>query len=317
MRAARLCALCGLLALPMAGQESAFPFWKPDPARWKLALLTPLGGWATEGPSEIRLKLEDPSDPRSPRDLALDYWEAWQKEREARARALRLRVEELLGDEPEALWQAEVEDADGWRGDSDAEEEADPSADLALLAKRLKAERQAKEELNAAEASRHRTLKVWCNGEALEWQVELNRPEAFEIHVVQGENRLEILEPRTGLREVRSWWCGERSPRLRVVARELGVRWASWNLEVMEPGGTLASGLRDFQKSHPASGTYSLRWDAGAASRWWSPEDAHPRVVEVDVILDGGTNRERRWRFESLVLPGTGAVLIGSFDVED
>ena len=73
---------------------------------------------------------------------------------------------------------------------------------------------------------------------------------------------------------------------------------------------------RHFQKSHPAPGTYTIRWDAGAASRWWSDEDAAPRIVQVDVVLEGGTDRERRWRFETLVLPGTGPVTIGSFDVE-
>jgi hypothetical protein len=39
--------------------------------------------------------------------------------------------------------------------------------------------------------------------------------------------------------------------------------------------------------------------------------------MQVDIILDGGTDRERRWRFESLVMPGSGSVVLGSFDVDD
>jgi len=316
MRAGLLCALCGIGTLPMMAQEPSSYFWKPDPQKWRLELLTPLGGWSREGVSEIRVQLMDPTEVRPAKELSLDYWERWQKEREARARAIRQRVEELLAGEPEARWQPETIGGEGWSKDPD-EEEAAPTEDLSLLAKRLKAERQAREELRAVEEARRQNLKVWFNGEALVWPLELNRQESFEIRTVQGENRLEILEPESGLREVRTWWCESRAPRLRVIAREPGARWTSSNLEVLEPGGKLASGVQDFEKSHPASGTYTLRWNAGAFSRWWSPEDAQPRTVEVNVILDGGTDRERRWRFESLVLPGTGAVLIGSFDVED
>lgn len=312
MRAALLCALFGIL--PLLGQDPSYPFWKPDPKRWRLEILTPLGGWSSAGPSEIQLRLADSSDPRPPRDHALDYWEAWQKEREARTRALRLRTQELLADIPEAQWQPEA-------GEEQPEEEetpeASPSVDLSILVLRLRAERQAREELDQAEALRRPTLKAWFNGVAMDWQLPLNRFESFSITTVQGENRLELLEPLTGQRLVRTWWCEGRNPRLRVVARELGIRWSSWNLEVLEPGGKRAAGLQDFEKSHPPPGTYTLRWDAGAPSEWWSPEDACPRIVQVDVILDGGTDRERRWRFEPLVIPGTGPVVIGSFDVED
>jgi hypothetical protein len=312
MRAALLCALFGIL--PLSGQDPFYPFWKPDPKRWRLEVLTPLGGWSSAGPSEIQLRLVDSSDPRPPRDPALEYWEAWQREREARTRALRLRTQELLADTPEAQWQPEA-------GEEQMEEEegleASTTSNLSILLLRLRAERQAEEELDRAEDMRRPSLKVWCNGEAMDWRLSLNRLESFSITPVQGENRIELLEPVTGQRLVRTWWCEGRNPRLRVVARELDTRWSSWNLEVLEPGGKRAAGLQDFEKSHPASGTYTLRWDAGEPSEWWSPEDARPRIVQVDVILDGGKDRERRWRFEPLVLPGTGPVVIGSFDVED
>lgn len=171
--------------------------------------------------------------------------------------------------------------------------------------------------MEAAEASRERRIQAWFNGEAQELELEVNREQRFPIHPVQGENRLELLDPATGQFQVRSWWCGDRAPRLRVIAQERDVRWPSWGLEVLEPGGKLTSGLRDFAKTHPTSGTYTLCWNAGAPSRWWSPEDAHPRRVQMEVILDGGTDKERRWRFESLILPGSGNIPVGSFDVED
>jgi hypothetical protein len=102
-----------------------------------------------------------------------------------------------------------------------------------------------------------------------------------------------------------------------VVTQELGQRWSSWNLEVLEPGGKLATHLKEFKKSNPPPGTYTLQWNAGTPSPWWSPEDANPRSVQVEVTLDGGTDQERRWRIESLILPGSGTVLLGSFDVEN
>jgi hypothetical protein len=39
--------------------------------------------------------------------------------------------------------------------------------------------------------------------------------------------------------------------------------------------------------------------------------------VVLEAILDGGTDRERHARYEALILPGAGSVLVGSFDVED
>jgi len=311
-----ICALGLLLALPVRGQSSSPFFWKADPRASRLECLTPLGGWNLDGPAEITLRLTDPTDPRPPVDRSLDYWDRWQARRQEEETALRLRTLERFEGEPD-LEAARREELIAWTRDRDSEQGPVSPAELSFTTRWLKASGEAHRELEAAEASRQRTFQAWCNGEALSWELEVNREQHFTVNAVQGENRLEILDPATGQRLVRSWWWGGRSPRLRVVSRELGVRWPSWSLEVLEPGGKLASGLRDFEKSHPPSGTYTLRWDAGAASRWWSPEDAHPRSVQVDVILDGGTDRERSWRFESLILPGTGSVLIGSFDVED
>ncbi len=310
------CALGLLLALPLRGQASSPHFWKADPHNSRLELLAPLGGWHTAGPGEISVKLIDPTDPRPPGDPGLDYWDRWQARRMEEAAALNLRTLERFEGEP-GLEGPRREQILAWLRDRDSEAGPVSAAELSFAARWLKAEGEARMELEAASRSRRRTLLAWFNGEALIWELEVNREHSLSLSPIQGENRLEILDPATDQHLVRTWWCGRRGPRLRVLAREQGVRWPSWNLDVLEPSGKLASGVRDFEKTHPSPGTYTLRWDAGAASRWWSPEDAAPRRVEVDVILDGGTDQERRWRFESLILPGAGSVLIGSFDVED
>ncbi|MBK8794271.1 MAG: hypothetical protein IPN59_14440 [Holophaga sp.] len=310
---------CGLvlcLALPLQGQASSPFFWKADPRQSHLEILTALGGWETSGQDEIRLTLVDQTDPRPSVDRSLEYWERWEARHREEATALRLRAWELFVGEPGIL-KSRPDEIIAWTQDRDSEIGPTTAAELSFTGRWLKAYGQARQELEAAEQSRERSFLVWFNGEPLEWNLEVNRERTFLLNLLQGENRLEILDPATGQRTVRTWWYGGRSPRLRVIARELGAEWSSWNLDVLEPGGKLASRVSDYGKSHPAAGTYTLRWNAGVASEWWSLEDARPRQVEVDVILDGGTDKERRWRFQALVLPGTGSVLIGSFDVED
>lgn len=308
---------CGLLmVLPLMGQAASPFFWNADPRNGRLDVLTPLGGWKGAGPEEIRVMWMDPTDPRPPADRSLDSWERWQARREQEKEALRHRTLLLLEGAP-GLSEGRRREILAWIRDRELERGPASTAEFSFAARWLKAEGEARRELETAERSRQRTFQAWFNGEGLTWELEVNREETFTLDSIQGENRLEILDPATGARQVRTWWCGERSPRLRVISRELGARWSSWNLEVLEPGGKLSAGLRDFPKTHPTPGTHTLRWNAGSPSRWWSPEDAGPRNVTVDVILDGGTDRERRWRFETLILPGTGSILIGSFDVED
>ncbi|MDP2875771.1 MAG: hypothetical protein Q8O00_06265 [Holophaga sp.] len=309
-----ICALCLLLGL--SARATSPVFWKAEPRNSRLEILTPTGGWETSGEKELRLKVVDLTDPRPAVDRSLDYWEQWQTRRKAEEEAVRFcALQQVAGDPPiraqrrEEIWT--------WLQDGESEKGPITPAELSFTSRWLKALAGARQQLADAEQSRKRTLQAWFNGEALTWNVEVNREQAFTVNSIQGENRLEILDSATGQTQVRTWWYGGRSPRLRVTAREQGVRWSSWDLEVMEPGGKLVSGVQDFEKSHPASGTYSLRWNAGAASQWWSPEDAQPRLLRVDVMLDGGTDKERRWRFEVLILPGTGRVQIGSFDVED
>ena len=305
-----------LLALPCRGQASSPFFWKADPTQGRLEILTPLGGWSGSGPAEIRVKWLDATDPRPPGDLGLDSWERWQAQREKEREALRLRAQERFEGEP-GIPVGRRREILAWLRDREEGRGPVSGAELSFASRWMKAEGEARRELEAAQRSRERRVPAWFNGEALEWELEVNRESTLSLAPIQGENRLEILDPATGLRQVRTWWCGAKGPRLRVSVREEGVRWPSGSLEVMEPGGKLSTGLQEFQRTHPVPGTHTLRWNAGLPSPWWSPEDACPRRVTVDVILEGGTDRERRWRFESLILPGAGSVLIGSFDIED
>ena len=67
---------------------------------------------------------------------------------------------------------------------------------------------------------------------------------------------------------------------------------------------------RPLKGSTRRSGAWNLRWSGG-----W--RGSPPHAVVVEAVLDGGTDRERRWRFEQLVLPGAGTVTLGTLDVED
>ena len=60
----------------------------------------------------------------------------------------------------------------------------------------------------------------------------------------------------------------------------------------------------------PPPGTYTLRWTGGYRG-------GRPFRVVVEAVLDGGTDTERRWRFERLMLPGAGPATLGTVDVEN
>jgi len=74
-----------------------------------------------------------------------------------------------------------------------------------------------------------------------------------------------------------------------------------------------------FHRATPAPGTYTVAWGGYQATYhdWWRPEEGRPVQVEVDVLLNGGTDRERRFRFTRLCLPGGGEVILGTFNVEN
>ncbi len=255
------------------------PVYTPDLAAWRLELTPEIGGWVTTGRQAFRLKLVDPRDPAPPKDEEDGFEEA------------------ESGGEPE-----------------DAPE---PSAEE-LRQERLRSEEEARRN-----AWRERRLLVWYNGTTIALSVQVGHTLDYTLDSQSGENRLEILEPDSGQRVVRTWWSS--AGRTRLMVSQVHTTEEDWNggsLEVLEPGGELASrGKRtpsggtltwsnEYQHATPPLGTYTLRWTSGYRG-------GRPFRVVVEAVLDGGTDAERRWRFERLMLPGAGPATLGTIDIED
>jgi len=282
--------LTTLLAVPLLAQKKgqakakpSTPVYTPDLAQWRLELSPDLGGWLTEGKQELRFKLVDPRDPDPPKD------------------------------------EARSNDYEGeyYEGDGDYEEGPQKSAD------QLKAERLAREEEERRNAWRQRRLLIWFNGVYSSQDAQVGHSSYFSAASQNGENRLEVLEPDSGKRLVRSWWTFATRSRLWIFrVRTADDDGGGGNLEILEPNGDLASygrrttsgGTMDWGSGYthptPPAGTFTLRWTGGYRS-------GKPFKVTVEAILDGGTDQERRWRFERLMLPGAGPATLGTLDVEN
>ena len=257
------------------------PRYTPDLSAWRLELVPELGGWLTTGRQEIRIKLVDPRDPEPPKDEASGF------------------------------------DEGGYGEEGD---EAEPPE---KTAEELRQERLFNEEETKRNAWRERRLLVWFNGAATQLGVQVGHTAYYALESRNGENRLEILEPDSGQRAVRSWWSSAARTRLQISqVHTVGEEWSIGGLEVLEPGGDLASrGKRttsggtlswsnDYAHAAPPPGTYTLRWTGG-----YRGGNAYRVIVEA--VLDGGTDAERRWRFERLMLPGAGPATLGTIDVEN
>lgn len=252
----------------------------PDLKLWRLEVSPALGGWFGERTVALKVKLVDPKDPNPPRD------------------------------EPQPRF-------------FDEEDEGDfaPQAEDTRTADQLRRERLAREAEAARNAWRSRTLLVWFNGASMRWQASVGATLSMELTAQNGENRLEILEPDSGLKVVRSWWVSTTRTRLRVMSLQVNDEYASGSLQVQEPDGALAQGGRrtpsggmlrwsgEYTHDTPPPGTYALKWTGG-----W--RGGKPARIHVEAVLDGGTDQERRWVWERLILPGSGPVMLGTFDVE-
>lgn len=279
----RLMVLPLLLAVSILGAQKAQApkaAYVPDPKMWRLEVSPALGGWSSDRTVNLRVKLVDPKDPEPPKD-------------EGPARFF-------------------FEEEDGGDG---------PALEDTRTADQLRRERQAREAEAARNAWRSRALQVWFNGATLRWQASVGTTLHTELTAQNGENRLEILEPDSGLKVVRSWWVSTARTRLRVVSLQAGEEYASGSLQVLEPDGALAEGGRrtasggmlrwsgEYTHETPPPGTYTLKWTSG-----W--RGGKPARIKVEALLDGGTDQERRWTWEWLILPGAGPVTLGTFDVE-
>ncbi len=274
-----------LLASPLPAQPKAAaskvkaPIYAPDLSLWRLEVQPDLGGWMTEGRQELRIKLVDPKDPDPPKD--------------------------------EARWSGFESEFD----ESEGEEGTPKSAD------QLKRERLDREDMTRRNAWRQRRLLVWFNGVSSTLEAQVGHRCDFSVASQNGENRLEILEPDSGVRLLRSWWTFQNRTRLRIFrVRGDDDEWGG-GLEILEPNGDLAvRGRRttsggtldwnsDYSHPNPPAGTFTLRWTGGYRG-------GKPFRVVVEAILDGGTDRERHWRFERLMLPGAGSATLGTVDIE-
>jgi hypothetical protein len=229
----------------------------------------------------LQIKLSDPNDPNPPKE-------------EARR------------------WNEYADDYEG---------EDEPAGEDTRTAAQLRQARVAREAEAARQAWRQRTLKVWFNGEAMTWSIRVGYALRTQITAQNGENRLEILEPDSGLKVIRSWWVSATRTRLRVQSLQEAGEYVSGGLQVQEPDGSLTQGGRrtpsggmlrwsgEYTHETPPPGTYTLKWTGG-----W--RGGKPARICVEAVLDGGTDQERRWIWERLVLPGAGPVTLGTFDVE-
>lgn len=254
--------------------------YTPDLKQWRLDVAPDLGGWSSDRTVNLRIKLVDPKDPSPPKD-------------EARR----------------------------WNDYEDDSEGSDGPAEDTRTAAQLRQARLEREAEEARQAWRQRTLKVWLNGSTLTWSLRVGTTLNTQITAQNGENRLEILEPDSGLRAVRSWWVSTARTRLRVVSIQANDEYAGGSLQVLEPDGSLAEGGRrtasggmlrwsgEYTHETPPPGTYTLKWTAGYRG-------GKPARIRVEAVLDGGTDQERRWSWERLILPGGGPVILGTFDVE-
>ena len=256
--------------------------YSPDLSKWRLEITPALGGWITAPAVNLRIKLVDPRDPDPPREEDQDF------------------APEMDEGEPE-------------------EDAADLTPAAALAQRKARERAQAEEQLR--NGWRQRQLRIWFNGSERVVQARVGYSFSDTFDCQDGENRLEVQEPDSGLRVVRTWWASAARMRLQIAQVEASEGNWSGNLEVMEPNGDVGGSWRKtpsggvggwnrYTHANPPAGTYTLRWTA-------IPRYANPCTVMVEVLLDGGTERERRWRFSRLLLPGTGSVTLGTLDVED
>jgi len=267
------------LALMAAPPAKPTPY-KPDPRQWKLQVKGIHGGWTTDSELEVLVKVVDPLDPDPPKD-------------------------------EEPRW---IEDPD--MASDDAETSPSPQRD--------------------PERWRHRTLTYWWNGQKARTTIEVGVTTRLALKLAQGENRLELWQPDSNRRLVRSLWGTSTRDRLTIhlVDTEAKDRWWGGGLQVIEPDHTESinyeptpSGGRNHGDRYvhptPIPGTYTVRWfdpESGVdgyeyGGYGWG--DKRPRKLKATIVLDAGTENERRWTFEKLVMPGTRRVTLGSFDIED
>lgn len=309
-------AVLGLAGCLLAQAPPPPAGWIPDPRQWRLELPDPLGGWMTQAPEGLRVRLVDPTAPQAAPEPPYDPEEDWEQRYQRRREKLKAEVRFQLEADPEPSAEARSLFETWWKEPWSPQVQAHHLAWATLL----RAQRRANEAREKARLARRAELRVWFNGQRSTHSLLLNEPSLLYLDSAEGENRLEVFEPRSGQSLVRTWWGSGRPARLRIFTEEEGQRGGSGRLEVLEPSGKFRKSGEGYAWTHPSAGTYTLRWSQPRWNWGWRPygdEDPEPpHQVRVVVILDGGGDRERRWQFEAIALPGSGAIALGSFDVE-
>ncbi len=254
------------------------PKYTSHPASWKLELRQVPGGWTTQGRIEAEFKLVDPTDPDPPKPgSSVDY-------------------------DPDVEEQPERQKENKW-----------PDRPTVKLL-------------------------YWFNGERRELQTTVGYATTVELEGQNGENRLEVRVPGSGQHATRTWYAITTRDRLLIRLSEVdegeGHGWWGGGLQVVEPDHTESIGYEptpsggknrgdSYIHASPLPGTYTVRWFDGSQGvegyEWgggYYGGNRKPKKVRVEVVLDPGTEQERRWSFERLIIPGTRRVTLGSFDVE-
>ena len=301
MKALILLLASALLAAqaPKAAPEG----YRPDPKQWKLFLLSPMGGWTTNKSLDLTLKVVDPKDPKPPKEAGPRVDEDLQSDGEEEGPSYY-----------EGLKQAEGESWSDFMG-------------------RVQEARQ-------KNAWRTRKLEVYFNGVKEVREIKVGYKTSLHFELQDGENRLELRQPDSGKYAVRTLFATNSRDRLvvRLVEEERNPSLYYWwwgGLQVVEPDSTESiggeptpSGGKNHGSSYthlsPLPGTFTVRWydtragvDGYGYDGYYENSEVRPQKIVAEMILDGGTDREKRWRFERLVMPGTKRVTLGSFDVED
>ena len=288
-----------LILTPMLlASLSAQAPYQPDPKAWKLQVLTPMGGWTTSTSLDLSMKVVDPRDPEPPKTRG-----------------------PVDPDSP---------DADTVSEEGVTRQANEPWDDYWARV-------QVARERNKW---RDRKLEVWFNGAKRVESIRVGYDFNLHLDLQDGENRLEIRQPDSHQGLVRTIFASAGKQRLvvRLVdpeSQDTGFAWWWGGLQVVEPDGTESigeeptpSGGKNHGTSytHPAPqpGTYTVRWfdsragvDGYGYDQYYEGEEVRPRTVFIEVLLDPGTDREKRWRFQRLIVPGTKRATMGSFDVED
>jgi hypothetical protein len=288
--------------VPVADAKPVAGAYVPDPKQWQMYLLSPMGGWTTERHINVEFKIVDPHDPKPPKDVARKVVD-----------------EDMDSGESD-------EGPDYYEGLKRRENE-----EWSDFYARVNVERN-------KNVWRNRKVEIHFNGEKQVQDFQVGRKGSIYLDLQDGENRLELRQPDSGKYAVRTIWASNSRDRLVIRMTQEGENEQSWwwgGLQVVEPDSTESiageptpSGGKNKGNSYthatPLPGTYTVRWfdtRAGVDGYEWgegsNDAQAAPKKVVIEILLDPNTDRERRWKFERLVMPGTKRVTMGSFDVED